>query len=252
MTRSSKRSKKVPNRFNDMIHDLNVNCGSNRKNDSVRLDHDGNGGIAEVVDGKNGGFRGVDGELGGNQNVNFNQRNLDDAVSGSQSNSCSHPSDSTNGKGENRYGNPKSSVSPVTGNIDTPIMDPGFDSSLKDVDNSVKETELNGNSFVNALNKNLPKNDKDLFEVPTGVNEKGDEVVVFDEELVREGKEKWKNTICGYFVGCNMPVYEVKYNLRRMWEKHGLADIVIDNEGLCFVKFKSEEGMNLSLIRILR
>nr|GEV20023.1 RPM1-interacting protein 4 [Tanacetum cinerariifolium] len=166
-------SKKVPNRFNDMIHDLNVNCGSYRKNDSVGLDHGGNGGIADVVDGKNGGFSGVDG---------------------------SHPSDSTNEKDDNRCGSPKSYVSPVTGNPDTPIIDHVFDSSVKDVDNSVKKAELNGSSFVKALNKNLPKTNKDLFEFLTVVNEKGDEVIIFDDELVRE----------------------------RMWGKHGLTDIVID------------------------
>ncbi|GKE99089.1 hypothetical protein Tco_0022440, partial [Tanacetum coccineum] len=31
------------------------------------------------------------------------------------------------------------------------------------------------------------------------------------------------------------------YNLRRMWGKHGLRDIVVDNEEVCFVKFKGEE-----------
>ncbi|GJV10355.1 hypothetical protein Tco_1351896 [Tanacetum coccineum] len=85
---------------------------------------------------------------------------------------------------------------------------------------------------------------QNTHQVPTSVNEKGDEVVVFDEELVREGCKKWKNTVCGYFIGCSMPVYEVKYNLRRMQGEHGLKEIISDDEGLCFVKFKSEEGLN--------
>ncbi|GJW05670.1 hypothetical protein Tco_1568093 [Tanacetum coccineum] len=81
-------------------------------------------------------------------------------------------------------------------------------------------------------------------EKETDLNGKGEEVVAFDEELINEGKVRWKNTVCVYFVGCSVHVYEVKYNLRRMWMKHGLSNIVIDEEELCFVKFKNKEGMN--------
>ncbi|GJW49124.1 RNA-directed DNA polymerase, eukaryota, reverse transcriptase zinc-binding domain protein [Tanacetum coccineum] len=35
--------------------------------------------------------------------------------------------------------------------------------------------------------------------------------------------------------------YEMKYNLRRMWGKYGLGEIVVDENELCFVKFKSTE-----------
>ncbi|GJS90677.1 RNA-directed DNA polymerase, eukaryota, reverse transcriptase zinc-binding domain protein [Tanacetum coccineum] len=45
--------------------------------------------------------------------------------------------------------------------------------------------------------------------VPSVINEKGDEVVVFYEELVEEGCEKWHLTICGYFVGWSMNVNEL-------------------------------------------
>nr|GEX42686.1 RNA-directed DNA polymerase, eukaryota, reverse transcriptase zinc-binding domain protein [Tanacetum cinerariifolium] len=72
---------------------------------------------------------------------------------------------------------------------------------------------------------------------------KGEKVVLFDEELVREGSEKWKLTVCGYFVGCKMHVNVVKYNVKRMWGKFGLKDIMVDAEGMCFFKFKKEEGM---------
>nr|GEY48812.1 hypothetical protein [Tanacetum cinerariifolium] len=40
-------------------------------------------------------------------------------------------------------------------------------------------------------------------------------------------------------------VYEIKYNIRRMWGKHGLRYIVVDRDDICFAKFKDEEGMNL-------
>ncbi|GJT45699.1 hypothetical protein Tco_0954414 [Tanacetum coccineum] len=56
-----------------------------------------------------------------------------------------------------------------------------------------------------------PVNDSFVDTLPTSVNEKGEEVVIFDEELVNEGNEKWKFTVC------------------------------VDNEEVCFVKFKGEE-----------
>ncbi|GKA80491.1 hypothetical protein Tco_0787183, partial [Tanacetum coccineum] len=72
----------------------------------------------------------------------------------------------------------------------------------------------------------------------------GEKVVIFDEELVKEGSEKWKYTVCGYFVGYRMGINELIYNIRRMWGKHGLKDSVVDADGMCYFKFKNEEGMN--------
>ncbi|GJS26786.1 RNA-directed DNA polymerase, eukaryota, reverse transcriptase zinc-binding domain protein [Tanacetum coccineum] len=79
----------------------------------------------------------------------------------------------------------------------------------------------------------------------TDINDKGEEVVIFDKDLVNEESEKWKFTICGYFVGSSLPIYEMKYNIKRMWGKHGLNDIVVDKDEICFAKFKDEERMNL-------
>nr|GEW55108.1 RNA-directed DNA polymerase, eukaryota, reverse transcriptase zinc-binding domain protein [Tanacetum cinerariifolium] len=106
--------------------------------------------------------------------------------------------------------------------------------------NLMNETVLVEDVVDNSENEFVFDDDK----LPTSINDNGDEVVVFDEELVREGFEKWKNTVCGYFIGCNMPIYKVKYNLRRMWGKYGLKEIVVDEEGMCFIKFRSEEGEN--------
>nr|GEY60325.1 translocase of chloroplast 34, chloroplastic isoform X2 [Tanacetum cinerariifolium] len=94
-------------------------------------------------------------------------------------------------------------------------------------------------SYASKLNANITNGNK-LFFVPTCTNNKGDEVVRF-EELVKEGCEKWKYNICGYFAVCRMFVYELKYNIRRMWGRYGLKDIVVDADEMCFFKFKSEE-----------
>ncbi|GJS09807.1 RNA-directed DNA polymerase, eukaryota, reverse transcriptase zinc-binding domain protein [Tanacetum coccineum] len=83
----------------------------------------------------------------------------------------------------------------------------------------------------------------EVFYVSPSFNDKGEEVVLFDEELVKEGSEKWKFTICGYFVGCKMGVNELRYNIRRMWGRFGLKDIVVD-EGICYFKFRHEDGIN--------
>ncbi|GKE53920.1 RNA-directed DNA polymerase, eukaryota, reverse transcriptase zinc-binding domain protein, partial [Tanacetum coccineum] len=96
-------------------------------------------------------------------------------------------------------------------------------------------------SYAGTLTKNIIVDDNKLFTIPTSVNSKGDEVVLFDEELVMEGCEKWKLTVCGYFVGCKMHINVLKYNIRRMWTRFRLKDIVVDADEMCFFKFKDEE-----------
>ncbi|GKE41535.1 RNA-directed DNA polymerase, eukaryota, reverse transcriptase zinc-binding domain protein, partial [Tanacetum coccineum] len=98
-------------------------------------------------------------------------------------------------------------------------------------------------SYVGTLTKNITADDNKLFNIPTSVNSKGEEVVLFDEDLVLEGCEKWKLTVCGYFVGCKMHINVLKYNINRMWTRFGLKDIVVDADEMCFFKFKDEEGM---------
>ena len=58
--------------------------------------------------------------------------------------------------------------------------------------------------------------------VPTEVLDDERELVVFYEEMVRIGSEQRKLTLYGYFVGANMNINELRYYLRRMWNRHGL------------------------------
>ncbi|GJX17729.1 RNA-directed DNA polymerase, eukaryota, reverse transcriptase zinc-binding domain protein [Tanacetum coccineum] len=156
----------------------------------------------------NGGNSVVEGEIEGNQNGGDEIGNLDGSGNGSQNSPVSQHSTENSANTVN----------------DIVIVDSVIKNS---VDNSTKEDgSMARNSYANALNKDLIVSLNKLFLVPTGVNEKGEEVVVFDEELVREGSEKWKNIVCGYFVGGSMHVYEMKYNLRRMWGKYGIGDIM--------------------------
>ncbi|GKA57216.1 RNA-directed DNA polymerase, eukaryota, reverse transcriptase zinc-binding domain protein [Tanacetum coccineum] len=119
-----------------------------------------------------------------------------------------------------------------------------------DMKNDTSGNGFGGDYGVGAHNCNVSESVfDDIVIVDNVINDivlmkKGDEVVAFDEDLVRVGCEKWKNTVYRYFIGCSMPLYDVKYNLRRMWGKHCLKEIIVDDEGLCFVKFRSEEGLN--------
>ena len=102
--------------------------------------------------------------------------------------------------------------------------------------NNVRKT------FADATKNELNEIINKLSLIPIEIEE-GREVVVLDEELVREGSMKWMFTLCGDFVGCKMSYYELKYNLGKMWGKYGLKDIVVQN-GLYLFKFRETEGMN--------
>ncbi|GJY60420.1 RNA-directed DNA polymerase, eukaryota, reverse transcriptase zinc-binding domain protein [Tanacetum coccineum] len=233
--RSSNRHKKVPIKFNDTIHDLN---NKNRKNSGASDEDDGNGtdgGMNKLIDNNEVRIaaeeRGSQGSvLSGDGNGNRNVEDQENIVSKSTVQSIDFD---------------KVTVEDITNVSDSDDED-DFVEGVSKITRCSDKMEMNEmKSYANVLNMNIAGADSNkLFVVPTRVNDKGDEVVIFDEELVREGSKKWENTACGYFIGCNMPVYEVKYNLRRMWGRHGLKKIIIDGDGMCFVKFKSSEGLD--------
>ncbi|GKC43625.1 reverse transcriptase domain-containing protein [Tanacetum coccineum] len=83
---------------------------------------------------------------------------------------------------------------------------------------------INPESYANKLSNDIQLDE--VFYVPPAFNDKGEDVVLFDEELVKEG------------------VNELRYNIRRMWGRFGLKDIIVDDEGICYLKFRHEDGMN--------
>ncbi|GKD10857.1 RNA-directed DNA polymerase, eukaryota, reverse transcriptase zinc-binding domain protein [Tanacetum coccineum] len=68
---------------------------------------------------------------------------------------------------------------------------------------------IDSDTMINNDKKVL---DNSLLFVPTEIINKDRECVVFDEELVELGSRNWLNTLCGYFVGCNMMLSELRYN----------------------------------------
>ncbi|GKA68205.1 RNA-directed DNA polymerase, eukaryota, reverse transcriptase zinc-binding domain protein [Tanacetum coccineum] len=86
---------------------------------------------------------------------------------------------------------------------------------------------------------------RELDFILTIMTENGSEVVVFDEELVKKGSERWCLTICGQFVGYHMHINELRYNIKRMWGRYGIAEIDKWKNGCYMFKFNDETGMNV-------
>nr|GEZ26176.1 hypothetical protein [Tanacetum cinerariifolium] len=111
-----------------------------------------------------------------------------------------------------------------------------------------KKNNLVRNKGSSSVNRNVKSElDNSLSFVPTEIIGDDREVVVFDEDLVKLGSKNWLNTLCGYFVGCNMTVSELKYNVRRMWSRFGLRDVQHHSNGVFLFKFANNEGLQFVL-----
>ncbi|GKE28853.1 RNA-directed DNA polymerase, eukaryota, reverse transcriptase zinc-binding domain protein, partial [Tanacetum coccineum] len=101
----------------------------------------------------------------------------------------------------------------------------------------------NMNSYASMVKMDdVPKNLEFIPTVVTGI-----EVVIFDEDLVQKGSEKWCLTVCGQFVGYEMHISELRYNIRRMWGKYDIDEIDKGKNGQYMFKFKDDKGMNTIL-----
>ncbi|GJW01886.1 kinase RLK-Pelle-LRR-I-1 family protein [Tanacetum coccineum] len=112
--------------------------------------------------------------------------------------------------------------------------------------NNRKSNEQKGNenvkTYVSSVMPNGVNQYNKLELIPT-VCEEGRDVVIFYDDLIMEGSRKWSMTLCGHFVGFRMTYNELKYNIKRMWGKFGLFDVVAQN-GMYYFKFNNENGMN--------
>ncbi|GJZ51821.1 zinc knuckle CX2CX4HX4C containing protein [Tanacetum coccineum] len=106
--------------------------------------------------------------------------------------------------------------------------------------------QMKSQSYADVIGKNkvgLGEFDKSLMDIPTELDSNGVEIVVFDEVMIAEGCKKWDKTLFAYFVGNGMAVSELKYNLRKMWSRYGFKDIVDYSNGVYFMKFNNENGL---------
>ncbi|GKB55579.1 RNA-directed DNA polymerase, eukaryota, reverse transcriptase zinc-binding domain protein [Tanacetum coccineum] len=113
--------------------------------------------------------------------------------------------------------------------------------SLYDNDKTSKVTRdrnVEVKSYVEKLLNNKETVDNKLCHIPSG-----QEFVIFDEELVKEGSKKWELSACGYFVGYRMSMQELSYHLYRMWGKFGLKHILNNGNGIFAFKFNNAQGL---------
>nr|GEZ72363.1 RNA-directed DNA polymerase, eukaryota, reverse transcriptase zinc-binding domain protein [Tanacetum cinerariifolium] len=106
-------------------------------------------------------------------------------------------------------------------------------------DNS-SATKFFAKSLVDIVNSSGL--DNKLINVPTRVSENGDDVVIFDDEIIKLGNNKWNLTMCGQFIECSMGFNEARYHIRRMWSRLGLREVIAEN-GVFYFKFQDEEGI---------
>ncbi|GKB02678.1 probable L-cysteine desulfhydrase, chloroplastic [Tanacetum coccineum] len=245
-TRNSKRLKRVPNKFEDTICDLNkkketINVVIDNQ-DEIRVDSEksgeigDNGGVIDAVEDVEE-IRAESGEMNGSESSDADQ------------------TDAEHGQCWDQV------IDKVFAECDDGVrMGMEFEAELHNVhtDNDIpnvstpepikqsvaKSTPAKGTyAFMASSNAAL---DKTLDFVPT-LNENGNEFVIFDEELVSNESLKWNLNICGHFVGMKMSYNELRYNLVRMWGKHGLGEMFSNDNGVFCFKFKNEEGMNFVL-----
>ncbi|GJU73070.1 hypothetical protein Tco_1264475 [Tanacetum coccineum] len=92
--------------------------------------------------------------------------------------------------------------------------------------NSVDLSKSHEKTYASAIKSTSYFETNKLLFVPTELNEIGEEVVVFDEDLVELGSKKWELTLCGHLIGHTMSLPALNYHLRRMWNRFGFKEIV--------------------------
>ncbi|PWA80359.1 hypothetical protein CTI12_AA195320 [Artemisia annua] len=141
----------------------------------------------------------------------------------------------------------------VSKSVNNTIVIDSNEGNNEDIDTPVNEIDANkpGNSnnkdIIGTSYANVVKKDefpKELLYILTEMNEAGNEVVVFDEMLVKNGSERWRLTACGQFIGFNMHISELRYNIRRMWSKFGVTDISASKNGQYLFMFRDIDGLN--------
>ncbi|GJX57386.1 hypothetical protein Tco_0287283 [Tanacetum coccineum] len=213
--RLSKRQHKIPNHFQDSVHDLNKKKSSNKargpnvmnKKDDVCLDqanregleeHDIQGDVGDKIMGCNEETKGIvlDSEV-------IDVQNKDDGIGGVEND------------GKVNFGSVNDDMIRMCDGIsnENGIRQEEKQESQKSVDSFQSKGNAGRKSFVEAIRQNLLECDKALECIPTEIDENGVEVVVFDDVMMAEGCKRFK-------------------------------DIVDFNNGVFFMKFHHEDGLN--------
>ncbi|KAJ9536715.1 hypothetical protein OSB04_un000100 [Centaurea solstitialis] len=76
---------------------------------------------------------------------------------------------------------------------------------------------------------------------------RADKSITIPIELAREAAKAYNTTIVGYFLGSRVPFPIVQRSLKNAWGKHGLNDVMMNNNGFFFIKFNDEGGSNRAI-----
>nr|GEY39110.1 ATPase, F1/V1/A1 complex, alpha/beta subunit, zinc knuckle CX2CX4HX4C [Tanacetum cinerariifolium] len=78
----------------------------------------------------------------------------------------------------------------------------GMDVNGNEGSDNSSATKFFAKSLVDIVNSS--RLDNKLINVPTGVSENEDDVVIFDDEIIELGSKKWNLAMCRKFIGCSM------------------------------------------------
>ncbi|GJY88413.1 RNA-directed DNA polymerase, eukaryota, reverse transcriptase zinc-binding domain protein [Tanacetum coccineum] len=222
----SKRTTKILLKIDDSVHSINNSKTNNKKNVSKNNGCSAENKFVECDDNKEGGECNMPGNTAEKECL-MEYGSCDSNVGGKNISVESEKGNVTgefNANGMEQCHENKSTMYTGVGG-----------SGMKGMDTDKKP-------FVAAISKSLIDNDRNLECIPTEIDENGIKVVVFDDVMLAEGSKRWHLTLCGFFVGYKMSINELRYNLRRMWSRYGF--IIDYNNGVFFMKFPYEEGLN--------
>ncbi|GJV32749.1 hypothetical protein Tco_1393149 [Tanacetum coccineum] len=267
----TKRNQKIPKNFEDFVHNINTTktnskktaskkSGGSLENQKVNCKEKGvNGECSSYGNTENGECGGEMRDKGEEHNVNEGfigdlngeqfpltngyVRNMNDAFDKIQLDSTI--TDFINAcleKGMNcaeSVVNLSESIKVVNNEVEEMEIKKACDRKTDNMVNIVNTTDAReGKKLVDIMNAS--KLDNKLLKIPTEVSENGNEVVVFDYELIELSSNKWNLTVCGQFIRCSMSFNRARYHLKRMWNIFGLWDIIAHNDIFLF-KFQDDE-----------
>ncbi|GJY23868.1 RNA-directed DNA polymerase, eukaryota, reverse transcriptase zinc-binding domain protein [Tanacetum coccineum] len=188
--KKSKRQLKIPTHFADSIHNLNGKsykkknvCNNKKVDDSMGyLDSD-----LEYCDADKGC---LDSEV----------EEQNDQIKASNDVACGDKDRVDQGRGDRSVGDENIVVNEVVVEEEQLVNDPvKLNVSTPYDSNKDHHGSADKKSYAYATSKLIHLVDNKLNEIPTKTDENGNEFVIFNDEMVKDGSRKWQFTLCGYF-----------------------------------------------------
>nr|GFA09996.1 hypothetical protein [Tanacetum cinerariifolium] len=213
------RQSKVPLRYEDTIHNINNSKHSKQKTVSKNKSNS-----KEYVNSKESDDAVRDGENNVNLEPNREEGEENTGVFGTDDYEVHSSTDSDN----------KRPTSPLQGN--------NGNNCSPNADGSLPKPVYKIFSYASMVMSDAIPNSLDF--IPTLITESGNEVVIFDEEIVQKGSERWCLTVCGHFVSYDMHINELRdeVGMNIVLEK---GPWMVRNKLLFVQKWSSEIGMSM-------